>query len=73
MQFKIKLTLSMFIDFAGCFVVEKGCKYLFADLEPKEIIQRGRERRDARRVVEEQERVAREAAEKAAEEEKKAQ
>lgn len=42
----------MVVDFAGCWVVETLCKYLFADLEPKPLITRGRERREARRKVE---------------------
>ena len=46
----------MIIDFAGCFVVEKACKYLFADLEPTELVTRGRARREKRRA--EQERLA---------------
>ncbi|KAG8216948.1 ATPase [Butyriboletus roseoflavus] len=48
-QFKVKLTSVMIADFAGCWVIEKMCKYLFADLEPKPLITRGRERREARR------------------------
>ncbi|KAJ8082505.1 putative cation-transporting ATPase 1 [Marasmius tenuissimus] len=55
--FKFKLTMSMIIDFAGCWIIEKGCKYLFADLEPKPMITRGRERREARRAIEERERA----------------
>ena len=39
----------MIADFAGCWVIEKLCKYLFADLEPKPLVTRGRERREARR------------------------
>ena len=42
----------MIVDFAGCWVVEKLCKYMFADLEPKPLITRGRERREARRWAE---------------------
>ncbi|KAH7338015.1 endoplasmic reticulum Ca-transporting P-type ATPase [Rhizoctonia solani] len=34
-SFQFRLTLIMVLDFAGCWVVEYGCKYLFADLEPK--------------------------------------
>lgn len=49
----------MIADFMGCWVVEKICKYLFADLEPKPLITRGRERREARRR--EEARVAEEA------------
>jgi cation-transporting ATPase 13A1 len=42
----------MIIDFGGCYVIEKGCKYLFADLEPREMVTRGRERREKRRADE---------------------
>ncbi|THU93320.1 cation-transporting ATPase [Dendrothele bispora CBS 962.96] len=53
--FKFKLTSSMIIDFAGCYMIEKVCKWLFADLEPKEMVTRGRERREERRAREERE------------------
>jgi cation-transporting ATPase 13A1 len=43
----------MIIDFIGCWVIEQVCKYLFADLEPKSIVTRGRERRERRRAAEE--------------------
>lgn len=43
----------MLADFAGCFLIEKGCKAAFADLEPKELVTRGRERREERRRLEE--------------------
>ncbi|KAF7303745.1 Cation-transporting ATPase [Mycena indigotica] len=52
-SFRARLTASMVIDFAGCYAIEKTCKYLFADLEPKEMVTRGRERREARRMLEE--------------------
>ena len=51
-QFKFRLTASMVIDFVGCWMIEKVCKYLFADLEPKSIVTRGRERREERRAAE---------------------
>jgi len=51
-QFKVRLTGSMIIDFAGCWVIESVCKWLFADLEPKTIVTRGRERRERRRAIE---------------------
>jgi manganese-transporting P-type ATPase len=51
-QFKLRLTASMIIDFIGCWVIETVCKYLFADLEPKSIVTRGRERRERRRAAE---------------------
>jgi cation-transporting ATPase 13A1 len=43
----------MIIDFIGCWAIENVCKYLFADLEPKSIVTRGRERRERRRAREE--------------------
>jgi cation-transporting ATPase 13A1 len=52
-QFKLRLTASMIIDFMGCWVIENICKYLFADLEPKSMVTRGRERRERRRAAEE--------------------
>jgi len=45
----------MLIDFAGCWIIEKICKRLFADLEPKPMVTRGRERRERRRLLEESE------------------
>ncbi|PFH48590.1 hypothetical protein AMATHDRAFT_76662 [Amanita thiersii Skay4041] len=52
--FKFKLTAVMLLDLAGCWVVEIICKYFFADLEPKPMITKGRERREARRKLQEQ-------------------
>ena len=46
------MTASMIIDFIGCYLIEQVCKALFADLEPKELVTRGRERREKRRAVE---------------------
>jgi cation-transporting ATPase 13A1 len=43
----------MVIDFIGCWAIENVCKYLFADLEPKSMVTRGRERRERRRATEE--------------------
>ncbi|KAH8978059.1 ATPase [Lactarius akahatsu] len=51
--FKVRLTASMIIDFIGCWVIEQVCKYLFADLEPKPLVTRGRERRERGRAAEE--------------------
>jgi manganese-transporting P-type ATPase len=42
----------MLADFAGSWLVEIICKYFFADLEPKPLVTRGRERREARRAKE---------------------
>ncbi|KAF8664216.1 hypothetical protein AX16_000779 [Volvariella volvacea WC 439] len=69
-SFKFTLTLTMIIDFAGCYVIEKACKYLFADLEPRKMVTKGRERREKRRALQEAE-AARAAAANA--EEKKTQ
>lgn len=52
-SFKVQLTGMMILDFAGCWVIEKVCKYFFAELEPKGMITRGRERREKRRLEEE--------------------
>ena len=41
----------------GCWVIEVTCKYLFADLEPKHMVTKGRERREQRRLIEEQEKA----------------
>lgn len=46
-----KLTTTMIIDFAGCFLIEIVCKALFADLAPKAIVLKGRERREKRRAL----------------------
>lgn len=51
----------MLIDFVGCYIIEIICKYLFADLEPKPMITRGRERREQRRLLEELEKAKNEA------------
>ena len=45
----------MIVDFIGCWAIEVLCKYLFADLEPKRMVTKGRERREQRRLIEEQE------------------
>jgi manganese-transporting P-type ATPase len=52
LQFKFKLTAVMILDFVGCWFIEKVCKRLFADLEPRALITRGRERREQRRLEE---------------------
>jgi len=51
-SFKARLTATMVLDFVGCWIIEKGCKYLFANLEPKAMITKGRERREKRRSEE---------------------
>ena len=54
-SFKFNLTMCMVLDFGVCFIVEKGCKALFANLESPEMVTRGRERREKRREIEERE------------------
>jgi len=56
-SFKFRLTSTMIVDFMGCWVIEVICKYLFADLEPKSMVSKGRERREQRRLIEEQEKA----------------
>ncbi|KAF8816406.1 endoplasmic reticulum Ca-transporting P-type ATPase [Phlegmacium glaucopus] len=56
-SFKFRLTSTMIVDFMGCWVIEVLCKYLFADLEPKPMVTKGRERRERRRLIEEQEKA----------------
>lgn len=52
LQFKVKLTMMMILDYVGCWFIENACKYLFANLEPRALITKGRERRDKRRLEE---------------------
>lgn len=47
----------MIVDFAGCWVIEVVCKHLFAELEPKKMVTRGRERREKRRAQQELEKA----------------
>ncbi|CCO33770.1 hypothetical protein BN14_07856 [Rhizoctonia solani AG-1 IB] len=72
-SFQLRLTVTMVLDFAGCWAVEHVCKYLFADLEPKSLVTRGRERREARRAIEEAAAEAEKAKRELEELEKKAQ
>jgi len=51
-HFKTKLTAMMVVDYVGCWIIENCCKYLFASLEPRALITKGRERRDQRRLEE---------------------
>ena len=50
----------MVIDFAGCYVVERVCKALFAELEPAELVTRGSARREKRRLIQDKERKEKE-------------
>ncbi|EJD08490.1 endoplasmic reticulum Ca-transporting P-type ATPase [Fomitiporia mediterranea MF3/22] len=56
--FRVRLTAVMIADFVGCWAVEVVCKALFAVLEPKEMLTRGRERRERRRQLEGEKRKA---------------
>ena len=40
MAFKTRLTATMVIDFAGCWIIEKTTKILFGDFRPKDIAKR---------------------------------
>lgn len=64
LKFKVRLSGAMIADFVGCWLVENICKRLFADLEPKEMVTRGRERREQRRQAEEVAKKAEESAKK---------
>lgn len=68
-EFKVMLTAMMLLDFAGCWVIEKGLKYAFSDYKPKDIAIRRPEqiKREEERKVEEE----REAQRKRNEEEEK--
>jgi manganese-transporting P-type ATPase len=36
-EFKLKLTVTMVVDYAGCWIVEKVLKFAFSDYKPKDI------------------------------------
>ena len=54
MQFRIRLIIAMIFDYGGAYVGEALMKYFFIDKKPKELITRGRDRREKRRKVEEE-------------------
>lgn len=65
-DFKVMITSVMVIDYAGCWIVEKGLKVLFSDYKPKDIAIRRAdqlERERARKALEESEAQARKNAE----------
>ena len=41
-EFQQVLTMTMIVDYVGCWVVEQGFKYAFSDNKPKEIATRNR-------------------------------
>lgn len=60
-DFKVKLTVTMIVDFVGCWVVEKGLKLAFSDYKPRDItLRRGDQvqAEEARRVREAEEKDA---------------
>jgi cation-transporting ATPase 13A1 len=55
-EFRQLLTITMIIDYAGCYVIEKTLKYLFSDYRPKDIALRRPDQIEAeirRREIEE--------------------
>ncbi|KAM0749614.1 hypothetical protein T439DRAFT_314935 [Meredithblackwellia eburnea MCA 4105] len=62
-SFRNRLCVTMVLDYGGAWLAEIVLKYLFADNQPKAMITRGSERREARRA---EERKLKEAAEEAA-------
>lgn len=60
-DFKFKLTTTMIVDFAGCWVVEKVLKVCFSDYKPRDITLRREDQiqaEDARRLREAEEKEA---------------
>jgi len=70
MDFKIRLTATMIVDFMGCWIIEKTLKTLYSDFRPKDIAERRPDqlkREEARKLKElEDADAAREAAAEAA-------
>jgi len=66
MDFKVRLTTVMVVDFMGCYVVEKVLKALYSDYKPKDIAERRPDQ-----IKFEEERNERERREREDEEEKK--
>ncbi|KAK5728952.1 putative cation-transporting ATPase 1 [Elasticomyces elasticus] len=59
MDFKIKLTSTMVLDYVGCWTVEKVLKTLFSDIKPKDIAERRPDQleRERKRHAEEQAKI----------------
>jgi manganese-transporting P-type ATPase len=49
-EFQQVLTLTMIVDYAGCWIVEQGFKFAFSDNKPKEIATRNRLGEDKKSV-----------------------
>ena len=76
--FKVRMTLTMIVDYVGCYIIEKALKWGFSDYRPKDIAIRRPEQNErenkrraiedvenARKKIEEKERVEREKRERA--------
>lgn len=71
MDFKTRLTVTMVLDFVGCWVIEKTLKYMYSDYRPKDIairrpdqVAKEERRKEAERIEEEEKREAEAAAKK---------
>ena len=67
-DFKTTLTITMIVDYLGCFVIEKALKALFSDYKPKDIALRRPDQlaREQKRIADEKAEVIRLEEEKAA-------
>lgn len=66
-DFKVKMTVTMVVDYVGCYVIEKGLKWGFSDYRPKDIAIRRpeqNEREAARKAIEDVENAKKAAEEK---------
>jgi cation-transporting ATPase 13A1 len=48
-EFQAVLTMTMVVDYVGCWVIEQGLKWAFSDNKPKEIATRHRKLEDKKR------------------------
>ncbi|GAA5951154.1 hypothetical protein JCM3765_002402 [Sporobolomyces pararoseus] len=53
--FRLRLCITMVLDYGGAWIADIVLKYFFGDTTPKELITRGSERREARRVAQKHE------------------
>jgi cation-transporting ATPase 13A1 len=65
MDFKTRLTVTMVLDFVGCWAIEKTLKYMYSDYRPKDIairrpdqIEKEEKRKEAERLEEEEKKEA---------------
>ena len=54
-QFRLRLCVTMVLDYGGAWISDIVLKYFFGDTTPKELITRGSERREARRIAQKHE------------------